>query len=257
MRPAVSTTVLGILIVSLTVLAAVAGLLLVRRLSALPLREEHNDVAGFIYAALAVAYAVVLGFVLISVWERHEEARVTADREGSELASVYWLANRLPNSDRRQVQDLVRSYAQVVIDEEWPMMQEGLSSPRAWPLMDQIRQSLQDFEPSTSTEEEVYAHGLERVDDLAEARRLRLLDADTHIPTILWVVLLAGGVITVSFTYLFGLKNTWVHTLMVAALTIVLTSILFTIYILDNPFAGDSRVSPEAFELDLQLFEES
>ena len=66
-----STMILGILVVSLALSIAVAGLLLVRRLSALPLREEHNDVAGFIYAALAVAYAVVLGFVLISVWERH------------------------------------------------------------------------------------------------------------------------------------------------------------------------------------------
>jgi hypothetical protein len=247
--------VLGILVVSLAVLVAVAGLLLVQRLSALHLREEHNDVTGFIYAALTVAYAVVLGFVLITVWERHETARVTADREGSELAAVYWLANQLPDSDRRQIQDLARSYAQVVIDEEWPMMQEGLSSPRAWALMDQLRQSLQGFEPSTSAEEEVYAHGLSRVHDLEEARRLRLLDANTHIPTILWVVLLAGGVTTVSFTYLFGLKNTWVHTLMIAALTVVLTSILFTIYTLDNPFAGDSRISPEAFELDLQGFE--
>jgi hypothetical protein len=247
--------VLGILVVSLAVLVAVAGLLLVQRLSALHLREEHNDVTGFIYAALTVAYAVVLGFVLITVWERHETARVTADREGSELAAVYWLANQLPDSDRRQIQDLARSYAQVVIDEEWPMMQEGLSSPRAWALMDQLRQSLQGFEPSTSAEEEVYAHGLSRVHDLEEARRLRLLNANTHIPTILWVVLLAGGVTTVSFTYLFGLKNTWVHTLMIAALTVVLTSILFTIYTLDNPFAGDSRISPEAFELDLQGFE--
>jgi hypothetical protein len=256
-RATVSTTALGILAGSLAVLVAFAGLLLVRRLTALNLREEHNEVAGFIYAALAVAYAVVLGFVLITVWERYEAARVTADQEGSELAAVYWLANQLPNSDRRQVQELARSYAQVVIDEEWPMMQDGLSSPRAWVLMDQLRQSLQDFEPSTSAEEEVYAQGLSRVHDLTEARRLRLLDANTGIPTILWVVLLAGGVITVSFTYLFGLKNTWVHTVMVVALTVVLTSILFTIYTLENPFAGDSRISPEAFELDLQGFEGS
>ena len=249
--------VLGILVVSLAVLVAVAGLLLVRRLSTLHLREEHNDVAGFIYAALAVAYAVVLGFVLITVWERHEAARVTADREASELAAVYWLANQLPDSDRRQVQERARSYAQVVIDDEWSMLQNGQPSPRAWPLMDQLRQSLQDFEPSTAAEEEVYAHGLSQVDELADARRLRLLDANNHVPTILWVVLLAGGVITVSFTYLFGLKNTWVHTVMVVALTVLLTSILFTIYTLDNPFAGDSRVSPDAFELDLQRFEGS
>ena len=252
-----STVILGILVVSLAVLIAVAGLFLVRRLTSLNLREEHNAVAGFIYSGLAVAYAVVLGFVLITVWGRYEAASEKVDQEGAALAAIYWTVDPLPDSDRRQVRQLARSYAQVVIDEEWPMMQDGKSSPYAWVLMDQLRQSMQHFEPSTPAEQVLYDHGLARVHELADARRLRLFEANTHIPTILWVVLLAGGVITVSFTYLFGLKNTWVHTLMVASLTIVLTSILFTVYILDNPFGGDSRVSPEAFELDLQLFEES
>ena len=54
-----STVALGILVVLLTVLAAAAGLSLVRRLTSVNLRKEHNDVAGFIYSVLGVAYAVV------------------------------------------------------------------------------------------------------------------------------------------------------------------------------------------------------
>jgi ABC-type branched-subunit amino acid transport system permease subunit len=149
-----------------------------------------------------------------------------------------------------------------VIDEEWPMMQDGQSSPHAWALMDQIRQSLQNAEPSTSAEKVIYQqvtydHGLARAHELADARRLRLLEANAHIPTILWVILLCGGVITVSFTYLFGLKNSRVHTLMVVALTVIITSILFTIYTLEHRFSGDTGLTPEAFELDLQRFEGS
>lgn len=253
----ISTVIFGILVISLAVAIAVAGLFLVRRLTSLSLQEEHNAVAGFIYSVLGVAYAVVLGFVLIAVWERYEVASERADQEGADLADIYFVVDRLPDSDRRQVQQLAKSYAQVVIDEEWPMMQEGQSSPHAWAVMDQLRQSMEHFEPSTPAEQVLYDHGLARVHDLADTRRLRLLEASTRMPTIIWVILLAGGVITVSFSYVFGLKNTWVHTMMVMALTAVITSILFTIYTLEHRFSGDTQLTPNAFELDLQRFEEN
>jgi hypothetical protein len=252
-----STMILGILVVSLALSIAVAGLLLVRRLTSLNLREEHNAVAGFIYSVLGVAYAVVLGFVLVSVWERYEQASERADQEGDALTAVYFHANAMPDPDRRQIQQLAKSYAQVVIDEEWPMMQDAQSSPRAWALMDQIRESLQNAEHSTAADQALYQNGLTRGHELYDARRLRLFEANTHIPAILWVILLLGGVITVGFTYLFGLTNTRVHTLMVVALTTVIASTLFTIYTLEDRFSGDTGLTPDAFEFDLQRFEGS
>ena len=123
--------------------------------------------------------------------------------------------------------------------------------------MDEIRQRIGQFESSTSNEQVLQDQGLTRVHDLADARRLRLLETHEDIPTILWVVLLSGGVITIGFTYLFGLENTWAHRLMVGALAAVIALVLFTIYSLDNPFAGDVRLDPEALELLLRGFEEN
>jgi hypothetical protein len=57
-----------------------------------------------------------------------------------------------------------------------------------------------------------------------------------------------------AYTYLFGLENTSAHTLMVAALTVVIAFVLFTTYTLDNLFAGDVRLGPDAFELVLHRF---
>ena len=44
---------------------------------------------------------------------------------------------------------------------------------------------------------------------------------------------------------------------MVAALTVVIAFVLFTTYTLDNPFIGDVRLSPDAFELVLHRFGEN
>jgi|SRR5215212_927318 hypothetical protein len=72
-----------------------------------------------------------------------------------------------------------------------------------------------------------------------------------------WVVLILGGIITVGFTYLFGLENTLVHTLMVAALALIISISLFTVAALDHPFSGDTRIHPAAFEQVLERFHES
>jgi cation transporter-like permease len=70
-------------------------------------------------------------------------------------------------------------------------------------------------------------------------------------------VLLVGGVITVGFTYLFGLRSTTVHTLMVAALALTIGLVLFTIAALDFPFRGDIRVGPDAFQSVLVRIDQS
>jgi hypothetical protein len=70
-------------------------------------------------------------------------------------------------------------------------------------------------------------------------------------------VLLLGGAIVVSFTYLFGLRSTTVHTLMVAALALSIGLVLFTIGALDYPFRGDVRIGPDAFQFVLERFEQS
>jgi hypothetical protein len=115
-----------------------------------------------------------------------------------------------------------------------------------------LRASIQDFRPGTQSEQALRSQGLEQLDDLDEHRALRLLEVREGLPPILWVVLVVGGVITVAFTFLFGIKIPWLHMLAVAALTAIITLIIYTIAVLHYPFNGDLRVGPDAFELVLR-----
>ena len=247
----------GLLAISLFVLASVGGLILVQRVVPIEVRKQHNDVAGFIYAVVGIAYAVLMGLVVVASWEQFQTARNTAEREASELAELFWLGHRLPPAEGHQLQELTRSYARVVVEEEWPLMARGESSPRAWALMDEIRLTVQNMSPDTEAGQVLYEQGLERVHDLADARRDRLVEAREGIPGILWLVLVTGAFITVGFTYLFGLDDTTTHTLMVALLALVIGLVLFTIGSLEYPFRGDVRLDPDAFKLVLKRFASS
>jgi Protein of unknown function (DUF4239) len=220
-------------------------------------RRQHNDVAGFIYAVLGVFYAVLLALMLIAVWEQWNAAEATVTAEANDLAEVFWFAHALPQPEGRHIQELALSYGQVVVEEEWPLMAQGRSSPKAWATLDELRATILGLNPTTGAQQVRYTQLLEQLHGLADARRERLLDAREGIPTVLWVVLILGGVITVGFTYLFGLQNTLVHLLMVAALAMIISLSLFTVAALDYPFKGDIRIHPTAYENDLERFHES
>ena len=100
-----TTVVFGVLVVIGACLAAVAGLELVQRLVPAEKRQEHNDVAGFLYAVLGVVYAVLLALLVIAVWEQFQKANETVESEANGVAEVAWLAHRLPEPERHVLQE--------------------------------------------------------------------------------------------------------------------------------------------------------
>src|SRR5919107_1187244 len=93
----------GLFLVALAILIAVGGLVLVQRLYSTDQRKQHNDVAGFIYAVLGVAYAVLLGLMLIAVWEKWNAAEALTTDEANELAGIFWYAHALPQPEGRHI----------------------------------------------------------------------------------------------------------------------------------------------------------
>ena len=259
------TIVNGVLVVGGICLVALLGFELVHRFVPATSRQQHNDVAGFIYAALGVIYAVLLALVVIAVWEEYSAARATVEEEANATAEIFWLGNWLPEPEGAHVQELAKSYAEEVIHNEWPLMASGEQPPleqeagteSGWTLIDDIRASLQGYDPHSKAGEQIYAKGLDQIEDLNDARRMRLVASEEGVPGVLWSVLIFGGVAAVGFTYLFGLESTWAHRLMVVTLAAVIGLVLFTVGALGHPFEGGARIGTEAFDLILERFETS
>lgn len=80
----------GALAVGVAMVLAFVGVILVQSLVPSVQRQEHNDVAGFIYAVIGVVYAVLLALVVIAGWENHQLAKETTER--GKRAGRYLLA---------------------------------------------------------------------------------------------------------------------------------------------------------------------
>ena len=242
------TVLLGILVVGLSIALALAGFAVVRRYVPMGLRETHNANTAVIFGALYVIYGLVVGFSAYFTAYQYDLAQKTVEAEASSVQELHRLAEGFPETERQDVQNLAESYARTVVEEGWPLMQEGRLSAEAGTISVELRRRVLAIEPRTDWEDDLYAQALVLVGELDQSRALRLLEVREGIPSILWVVLILGGATTVCFTYLLGVSTEWLHAFMIAAYTLVLALTLYTINVLDYPFDDLGQISPDAFE---------
>jgi hypothetical protein len=76
-----------------------------------------------------------------------------------------------------------------------------------------------EMKPSTPQDITRYSESLKRLNDLSDTRRLRINTSRDTVPYVLWALLIGGGVMTVAFTFFFGVSDVRAQFLMVAALT--------------------------------------
>jgi hypothetical protein len=252
---ALFTILTGVLTILAAVTLAVGGLALMYRFASIPLLQEHYSATGAIYAALYVMFGISIGFSLYLVWQQYEAGIQTVEKEATALLQVYRSAQEFPDPERGRVQDLAVSYARVEVEEEWPLMNDGHASPRADQVLDELGHAVRDLNPKTNAQDALYSDALNRLDVIRDNRTLRLVELRAGVPIVVWVVMVAGAVITVAFTYLFAMKSFRLHAVATGALTVVVVLLLFTVGVLDYAFNGDIRVSPKAFELALEEME--
>jgi uncharacterized membrane protein len=238
--------------VLIAVIAVVSGgLHLIQRWVPHHRREKYNDVAGFIFAAIAVFYAVLVAFVIVALWGDNDNARQVTYNESNDLAAVYWLSRQMPLAQGVPLEHLTLDYAHTVITTEWPMMAHHESSPAATRLIYRMRDVAFSMNPKSPRDQVLFEEVTNSVTALAADRRTRLDAVGDGVPSFLWVALVAGGVLTIGFTFAFGLSSTWVHVGMVGLFAAVVVVSLILISDLNYPFAGPARISPEAFQVFL------
>ena len=215
------------------------------------LRSEHNDVAGFVYAVLGVLYAVMLAFVVVNEWESLQTTKSNTFTEANELGALFWNARALPPAEGGALEKTTRDYANVVTDTEWPLMVNGQSSPQATQLVYAMRDEINKLPTNTVQDQTIYQQSLEHVNNLAAARRERINESSESVPAVLWVVLILGSVLTVGYSFLFGLANFWSHLMIAAPLGVMVVLALIVIDQLNHPFGGMVAVEPDAFHIFL------
>src|SRR3984893_7607854 len=95
---------LNILVLALTITASMLFMAALNRIWPQEKRQVHNDLIGWQLNIIGTTYAVILGFMLYTVWTDFVAANLNVDLEASALRNVYRLAEVLPDNQRAQLQ---------------------------------------------------------------------------------------------------------------------------------------------------------
>ncbi len=211
----------------------------------------HNDVAGPIMGTVGTVLAVLLTFMVITVWQEYDTAAQGADTEAAELADLYHESFALPPKFGAPLRARILQYVGIVVHDEWPLMKAGFQSRTAERLAIEIVDSVQSYPPATMGEQTAQADALTHVHNFLDARRTRFFSNAESVPGLVWAMMIFVSAITISFSYFFRIANARAHLLMILALGAVVGATFLMIAELDLPFRGPLQIPPSGFVHDL------
>jgi hypothetical protein len=242
-----------VVVISASIAIALILLSLLHRLWKPSSRSGHNDVIGTNVGVIGTTYAVLLAFMLSNVWTNFRAVESNAEQESNCLVNLYRLAMTLPDPQRRRIQQLARGYATDVLNREWHEMENGETMGRG--ITQPLWNALAEIEPKTAAEQVGMSQAFSELREITERRRIRELQSRSQLPPLLWAVLIAGALVTVISSCLFGVENFKLHLVQMAFLSFLLALVLVAIGDIDSPFWGPVRVSPDGFRYAIQTFD--
>jgi len=245
----------NILILVLTMTGSMLFMAVLNRVWPQEKRHPNNDLIGWQLNILGTTYAVILGFMLYTVWTNFGDANLNVDLEANSLRNVYRLAEGLPQLQRTQLEQLSRSYADAVVDHDWPEMAHGLIPEQSHQINQDMWKTLMSVKTASPTEILAEDHAISELSTLTEHRRTRILQSAYRLPTIFWCVLIVGGALTIASASMFGSTNPRLHALQVFSFTLLITLVLLAIADVNLPFRGWVHVSNYAFQRAQQNME--
>lgn len=245
----------GLLLVTSSGVLSILGLLAVRRILHTRDLISCHDVGGYLLSVIGTMYAVILGLIVVDAMAKFQQARLTTEQEANALADLVLLSNRLPHAERDEIQTLTLGYVDRVVNEEWPMLDSGQHSLEARRAAIRLIDAVCRFEPRTESEKALYEAELAAVCQFWDSRRIRTVTARHGVPALEWVVLLAGAMVTVAFTYFFKMEHLKIQVIMTAMVSTIIALNLYLVLMFGYPFSGDMKVDSDCFNVAQSVIE--
>jgi len=251
---------LAILMILGPVLYTIAGILISRKILHSRIREGHNDVCVPIFLNAGVLFAVLLGFMVVAVWESYDNAKTIAATEATSLVPLYRAAGNLPPEAGDKIRALVREYIHQVIEDEWPQQATtGQASSQARKQIGDLYRAFGDGTITTQMKKDFPLSCnvvMQSITEVSTDRNKRNLAANEDIPSVMWFTILGGSLVIVTMGVVIYMERPFPHILMASLMSALIGLLLYSCLILSRPFQGPIAITPESFEKTLVILDD-
>jgi len=210
-----------------------------------PLGKRVQTLTGVVapfFGSVAILFALLTGFLASDISDRNRQASRVMLAEMDSLHTTQTLSVA-SIGDMAAIREALRVYAQSVVKDEWPHMEEG-RSPKTEAAFGELLRKVSDPAIARDSGQAVNTALLAAVARLGSARSDRMALAEDKTNELKWLTVLILGIITQISIGLVQLDKPRAQA---AALTVFSSAVIVALTLIaaqEEPYSGIVRVSP-------------
>ena len=100
--------------------------------------EQWDRVLGHVIGTFGVFFGILLALVAVSVYENYSDTREAALHEAGQITALYRGTTGFPEEVAAPLQETIKEYLRVVIEEDWPDQRRGELPDASLELVDEL-----------------------------------------------------------------------------------------------------------------------
>jgi hypothetical protein len=235
-----------VLILGVPALVLALDVLIHRRLSHQRL-DRHNDVTGVIVSLVGVAYAIVIGLCVVSLWEGYTDAKDAVREEAASITAIIPGSVVFDEQTRQAVTEgVIRYESDLVAD--WEARHEHGTERQRTADLDDLARTIGALRPATDAQRFFVNHAIDRIGRAEQYHHDSDAEADdSRMSPTMWFGVLVSTVAVLTMCLFFGLSDGAVRRILLIAASTVIATNLFLVIEMNYPYYGAFAVTPDAF----------
>ena len=199
---------------------------------------------------------VVLGFVLVLVMATVNDIDNNVSKEASQIESLDRLLIMEGSAAAKTARNALLTYTKSIVADEWGQLASGAKNPKTRIHAEELFSHIKLIEPSTNRQATLFIEIVKASDDIAQSRNLRIMNSQSRLPDLFWQLsyLTLFGVIVIAALRLMNPSH--IRIIALSMQLCMISWLLAVVMILDLPYLGQVKASPEAFQSAINLISE-
>jgi hypothetical protein len=209
--------------------------------------RDNQEVLSTTFEFVGIAYAILIGFVIVSLWESQQEARQLVSAEAAALDDMAVLAHGYDGADRKALDDAIRRYVESVTGPEFEAMKDGEHSRETDDVESELLDDVLALSPSSDLQADLQSKIIDSYNELTNVRTERLAMAQEKLAGELWLLVLGASLAMILLMAAFESEDRW-HVWGTTMISVTIGLVLFAMIALSYPFSGQVSVPPSSLE---------
>jgi hypothetical protein len=198
-------------------------------------------------ATVGVAYAIVIGLCVVSLWDGYKDAQDTVRQEAVALTSLVPGSAVFGAGVQRSVRAEIVRYEQDIVD-GWPAHLNADPDPRRIADLDHLTGIIAALQPATEAQKAFVTDAIRTIGHAESLRQAAKAESDDRqMSPVMWLGVLTATVAILALCPLFGLDDTAVRRILLVLASAVIATNLYLVVEMNFPYYGSFSVSTDAY----------